>query len=1217
MLTRGEYKTEEDHFGIILKQENNEVEIILTNYANTVVSAFRKRGVQECSYNNKKAKEVYGYIKKGMTGCTAKNCAPAPCQLGVCNRHVFTKSKVDYTVLKFQSEFIGCEIRNEKYYIYMEYCDIDIIPKDIPYIELTNVDNFVRGESSEDNITVRSLAEISLEKDTTWIKNRNKKYYIVNDEKIAEQIFSYLDNYTGPISYDTETTGLKINMFSKINSKEQKLLEEYNKSLPKEEQIRADRLVGIIFSIEENVSYYFPVFNRKYKNLYEYMKNGSKTYDGKGELKGLSDEQLTELNKERTNLANAIKSKYTIGEFRDVDSDIAKYFRDTPIDEITPDTILMERVRKILEHGKLVAHNGSFEWKVSWCYNIDINLADDTMILHQLMHKFRSTTANRGEPSNLKYLSKKEFGIDQLDLKDFFPEYEEDSKGTVKGTKGKKKKGRNIDFSYMDYEGSRAYAPADGDLTLGLLFKYKRDLLVDHPELEYLYGVELIVSCAIGYMEFYGHRLDENKVNRVREDSRINLIEIEHKIRKLGNLSDNIEDSEYDKFVSIKNKIAELNNNLDILKTEQDEFTADKIEGVKKEKESLFVELESISVGLKDYMDNKSENKLNLAAPQQVGKLFFETLGITSVSGSNSVAKKELKPLLKMKNEDGTDKYPIVHLYSEWKKIDTLMTKFFDNLPDFMYPGGFIFSSYGQISTATGRMSCSRPNAQQYPKNVTDIVVPREGYVMADADYSQIEYRTLVAMAKETHLAELFKDPDNDYHTLMASLMYGVPYASVSPKMRGDAKSFNFGIPYGMGFKSLAILLTGMSGPAQVAEAKEKYELYFKDQPNVRKFFDDVKEMANINRYTKTFWNRYRYYSFTDKDGNFSQKKKASALRQAGNAVIQGSAADIFKISVARNFNYIRKNKLLGLLLIVNMIHDEQLFEINVERLNTQAILRDLIYNMQFRVEGFPPLYVGAGFGKSWAKAKGKMAEIHPHLADQLCEEAKGMSVWSDYPVTDKEILKYYDDRVYQFRLNKVKEYITNTDNHHKDLHPAIGNLINLQFNYNIEKGDLSDEDYTKECLKAFIKNNGLNTKAEWFKNTNIIKNDTEDEEGYDDSEELDDLDIDIVESSFTLIDESDKLYGTSLHDIISEWGLLVSKNLHVCGIDSRRLPYKRLDELVEFLVQHECEQNDDDAMQIVFLNNNNVLFNTGIWVNNIEGSDISKKFNLKWSMYN
>src|SRR5699024_1912748 len=101
------------------------------------------------------------------------------------------------------------------------------------------------------------------------------------------------------------------------------------------------------------------------------------------------------------------------------------------------------------------------------------------------------------------------------------------------------------------------------------------------------------------------------------------------------------------------------------------------------------------------------------------------------------------------------------------------------------------------------------------------MVKPRPGYLMMDADYSQIEYRVLTALAGNEWLAQLFADPDSDYHTLMASMMYGVPYEAVTPQMRGDAKSFNFGIPYGMGFRSLAILLRGNSKQSSVDEAKE------------------------------------------------------------------------------------------------------------------------------------------------------------------------------------------------------------------------------------------------------------------------------------------------------------------------------------------------------------------------------------------------------------
>ena len=504
-------------------------------------------------------------------------------------------------------------------------------------------------------------------------------------------------------------------------------------------------------------------------------------------------------------------------------------------------------------------------------------------------------------------------------------------------------------------------------------------------------------------------------------------------------------------------------------------------------------------------------------------------------------------------------------------------------------------------------------NAQQYPKDVTGIVVPREGYVMVDADYSQIEYRVLTALANNEWLAELFADPDSDYHTLMASMMYDVDYASVTPKMRSDAKSFNFGIPYGMGLGSLAILLTGVNNATTRAEAAEKYELYFKNQPKTRKFFDQVKEMALINKYTKTFWSRYRYYSFTDADGNENNAKKAAALRQAGNAVIQGTAADIFKISVARNFMYIRENNLLGDLLIINMVHDEQLFEINAQKLNVQRILRDIGENMQFKVDGFPPLYVGAGVGPAWAKAKGKMAEIHPLLLDQLSREADNMPIrhGKTEPTNVADVYKYFDSRVLEFRRNKVREYLSNPDNFGKDLHPAIGNLLNLQFTYGHDKDKegLSDSEFTLLCVEEFIKHEDIpNVQASYFTAQIEQTQDVEDEDEYSDDEDELDEDMEYGSTDFALIDESDKYYGATIHDLIRIFGLFVNPSMKICGINLNVLNYKKKENLIEFLADHSCEETDAGAMEVVFLQEANILNRTGIYVNNIDGSEVETR---------
>lgn len=692
VLSSGEYSGTEGKLGLICYHTKEESELILVLNGN-VWSSFKTDQQGEFSFGNKRAKEIWNLIKKGIKGCTAKNGAAVPFQLGTVSRHIFTKTKINFMIDKFNNELAGVEISGEDLYLNLAYTDnLAIRPQSIPYIKLTVAQEFAEGASDDVAIQVRTLEEISLEKDITWLNG--KKYYVITDDDVAEKLFAYYDEYKGPIAYDTETTGLRINMFSKINSSRQRELNKYNAAKEEKDRIRSDRLVGIILCSELNISYYFPCFNRKFKNVYE-----DKTSE-----------------RRRKTIQN-IKAKYTVGELREAKTDMARYFRDTPDDEISCDCIMMERCRKILENGHLVAHNGAFEWRVSWCYDIAINLKDDTMILHQLMYKFRSTTSNRGESSSLKYLTKREFGIDQLDLGDFFVDFKEDNSGEVRagGKKKGKKKSSKIDFSYMDYNGTVAYAPADGDTTLALYFKYKRDMVENHAEMEYIYSTEIVVAMAIGYMEFYGHRLDEDKINRVRDSNRLRMIEIEHEIRVLAKASDSVEDEAFRGLSDIKTEIESLDTMIDQMKAQLPEGETSKaLEDSKEERQLLFNRRDEQMKVCKDAIAS-SNDEISLTSPAKVAKLFFERMAIPFSGEKMSVAKKEIKPFLKMKDEEGKDKYPIVILYSEWKKLDTLLTKFFDNLQYFMYPGGFIFSSYGQISTATGRMSCSKPKRQLGP----------------------------------------------------------------------------------------------------------------------------------------------------------------------------------------------------------------------------------------------------------------------------------------------------------------------------------------------------------------------------------------------------------------------------------------------------------------------------------------------------------------------
>lgn len=1568
ITTLGEYvdNVQNVKYSLLMISDNTNVSVYLA-LGGRVVSAFKHEGEDDYCLSNKLAKIVYDKVATGLKKCSSSNCNPIPFELGVASRYMAEAKGTSYTIEKFGKDISGLEIADEKFYMFAEYTNQSIqIPSELNWVKIgrpkkKEADEF--GDIDNNDIPVRSLSEIALEKDLTWLDK--KRYYIVNEDESVEYVISaiedYVRKYNGIVAYDVETSGLFINMFGKIGSSKQKDMEAINAERAKRDlnPYRVDTLTGLILTITPDESFYFPVRNRKFKNAY--------------------DDVDSEVRKKTT---SKIKADYTIGEFRTRDDDMAKWIRSHKEEEFTSDIILMERLRWLLTHANICAHNGVMEWKTTWLYNIDLNLRDDTMIMHKLMYKFNDMSrGNAGERSDLKYLTKTRLDIDQLELTDFFVDYKEDDSGLVNASgkrKGKKKSGVRIDFSYMDYDGAKAYAPADGDFTLQLCHMFKKDLLENHRNMEYLYQVEIIVSCAIAYMEFYGHRIDENKIDEIRHDQLIEQLMLEGKFRKQIEYANAKENEALANLEWAYKRVKELRKS----KADKEEIT--KALNNRTELANVYREIL-----------NESDKPMNMASPQQISNLFYNELHYMEAKPGEkeSIGKKVLKQYTKMKNEDGSPKYPAIVTYTEWKSVDTLLTKFFDNLPDFMYPGGYIFSSFGQISTATGRMSCAKPNVQQYPKSVSAIVIPRDGCVMIDADFSQIEYRTLVAMAHEDALLERFKDPDMDYHTTMASLMYGVPYASVTPKMRGDAKSFNFGIPYGMGFGSLAILLNGNKSKQSVEEAKEKYELYFKEQPNVRKFFGDVKAKAKFNGQTETLWHRVRKYNFLDKNGNYSQKLEAQGLRQAGNAIIQGcvsgdtliqtrdggivkikdalginkevwdgdkwsrgdilysgkkqkctitfgngqkficspihkflvksakgnesfveckdlrgsdvstnphrivinreyepslneyssdsaryaftstahnsknvflddmkdsfnegvvlgrlasdgsillrdegassilqyvaehesdvgealynmmkplgcsetgmrerkdrnqkmnriqvysksltseiasldvkhripdevfgdtemlrgflkglfdgdggisgkticlvfgkqynfeamcgdvqkallffgirsryaeykdrytvtistydnqrfldiigfisnkknedgrklgnakrdehifgkvvtvksveitdeyidmydvcntdggyyvadgvithnTAADIFKIAVARTFLYIRNNNLFEKFYITNMVHDEQLTEIDVRKLNPKVALKGLVEAMELKLDGFPPLFVGAGVGDAWAHAKGKMAEIHPDLADEFVKEASNEKLYLDKPMTPEEVIKYFDNRVYEYRKNRVIEYITDPKNFGEPIYPVIGNLLSLQFDFGVTSefnAEYTEENgYTKEQIDAAMKGivteqikrfiEEFNVDADYrnfIVETDLVAEE-EEEDGYDDDEvDEDGIPLDIIDSSsFELIDEDDKVYGIKYEDIVKTYGVLVSPKHKICGISTANLSERVKCDFSSYLAKHACDSDEDGAMQVVYLKENDFVLKTEVYVKDVTSAELSK----------
>lgn len=456
-----------------------------------------------------------------------------------------------------------------------------------------------------------------------------------------------------------------------------------------------------------------------------------------------------------------------------------------------------------------------------------------------------------------------------------------------------------------------------------------------------------------------------------------------------------------------------------------------------------------------------------------------------------------------------------------------------------------------------------------------------------------------------------------------------------------------------MGFASLSIQLFGNKNKASIEATKIKYEDYFRDQPKVKEFFANVKETAQYNQYSKTYFGRRRYYKFNDETGNMSQALVASALRQAGNATIQGTARDIFGIAVARVFMALRNNGLLNKIRINNFIHDEILYEIDA-RINVHAAVGLIIEMMQINIPGFPKFIIGGGIGDSWKSAKGSMNEIHPVLGATIEQEYKQGFVPKELDGTVESVYKYFKNRVYNFRIEKVANYIAQVEHDlragksFEAVDPAIGKLLNLQFqsncteiveerkkvyktacaNKNIEpdKEQLNKiemlliplrlsqfiRDFSEQVKTALI-NLGFEITSETdLNNLQIFEalsstysiNLTADEEyvAYTDDDEIED---EIEDYEFELINENSELYGVSVIDIAKTFGMAIIPSRSICCIYLGNKTQKQIQKLADLFDEHQCDETDEGAMRVELVRGDNYVLRPDIWVSNLTSDDV------------
>lgn len=350
----------------------------------------------------------------------------------------------------------------------------------------------------------------------------------------------------------------------------------------------------------------------------------------------------------------------------------------------------------------------------------------------------------------------------------------------------------------------------------------------------------------------------------------------------------------------------------------------------------------------------------NVSSPKQVGDILFGEMKIVDkpkkTKTGQYVTSEEVLQTLRAK-------HPIVAHILDYRALKKLLGTYVDALPKLINPRtGHIHTSFNQAVTATGRLSSSDPNLQNIPvrgedgKEIRKCFIPEEGCKFFSADYSQIELRVMAHLSKDANMLEAFRE-GYDIHAATAAKIYDKPVSEVTRDERTKAKRANFGIIYGITVFGLADRLN-----IERAEAKQLIDGYFKMFPQVRDYMEQAKDTAKAQGWVETFFHRRRYLPDIN-SGNATVR--GIAERNAINAPIQGSAADIIKVAMVRIFQRFQRENIRSKMIL--QVHDELNF--SVLPTEKEQVERIVMEEMQAAYPLDVPLVADGGWGNNWLEA--------------------------------------------------------------------------------------------------------------------------------------------------------------------------------------------------------------------------------------------------------
>jgi DNA polymerase-1 len=350
-------------------------------------------------------------------------------------------------------------------------------------------------------------------------------------------------------------------------------------------------------------------------------------------------------------------------------------------------------------------------------------------------------------------------------------------------------------------------------------------------------------------------------------------------------------------------------------------------------------------------------HQFNINSPQQLGRVLFEDLRLPQSRRTKTGYSTEASVMEALRGV-----HPVIEFILQYRQLSKLKSTYVDALPALInHKTGRVHTNFNQTGTATGRLSSSDPNLQNIPvrgemgNKIRKAIIAPPGAYLLSADYSQIDLRALAHLSQDPGLIAAFAE-DEDIHAMTASKIFGIPGDEVTPEMRRNAKTVNFGVVYGMSDYGLE-QATNLSRE----EAAQFIALYFEKYPKVKEYLEATKGRARKLGYVQTVLGRRR---FLPEINSYNRMVREAAERMAINAPVQGSSADIIKIAMINLHQEMEKRNLKSKMLL--QIHDELLFEVPEEEVEE---MKSLVVELMSRAfELCVPVKIDIKLGRNWGE---------------------------------------------------------------------------------------------------------------------------------------------------------------------------------------------------------------------------------------------------------